>query len=60
VAAKLTEIRIDHDGDPLPAGVYALAREAGAIGGYSIHSNRLEIGGMVLLVAAVIIALAVG
>ena len=29
MAAKLTEIRIDHDGDPLPPGVYALAREDG-------------------------------
>jgi hypothetical protein len=34
VAAKLTEIRIDHNGDSLPPGVYALAREDGAIVGY--------------------------
>ena len=37
MAAKLTEIRIDHDGDPLPPGVYALAREDGAIVGYKVR-----------------------
>jgi hypothetical protein len=37
VAAKLTEIRIDHDGDPLPPGVYALAREDGAVVGYKVR-----------------------
>jgi hypothetical protein len=37
VAAKLTEIRIDHDGNPLQPGVYALAREDGAIVGYKVR-----------------------
>jgi hypothetical protein len=37
VAAKLTEIRIDHDGNPLPPGVYALARADGAIVGYKVR-----------------------
>ncbi|MCA1853267.1 MAG: hypothetical protein LC647_12965 [Beggiatoa sp.] len=31
---KLTEIRTDHEGHPLPAGVYAVAREDGSIVGY--------------------------
>jgi len=37
VAAKLTEIRIGHDGDPLPPGAYALARADGAIVGYKVR-----------------------
>jgi hypothetical protein len=37
VAAKLTEIRIDHDGNPTQPGVYALAREDGAIVGYKVR-----------------------
>jgi hypothetical protein len=37
VAAKLTETRIDHDGHPLPPGVYALARADGAIVGYKVR-----------------------
>jgi hypothetical protein len=34
MALKLTELRTDHEGDPLPPGVYAAARDDGTIAGY--------------------------
>lgn len=34
VTLKLTEIRTDHEGHPLPPGVYAVVREDGSIVGY--------------------------
>jgi hypothetical protein len=37
VALKLTETRTDHEGSPLPPGVYAAAREDGTIAGYKVR-----------------------
>ena len=33
---KLAEIRTDHEGSPLPPGVYAVATEDGSIVGYKV------------------------
>lgn len=37
VTGKLTEIRIDHHGNPLPPGVYALATDAGTTVGFKVR-----------------------
>jgi hypothetical protein len=37
MALKLTELRTDHQGDPLPPGVYGAARDDGTIAGYKVR-----------------------
>jgi hypothetical protein len=46
VSTKLTETRTDHDGDPLPAGVYAVVREDGSIAGYKTRWREEDQNGI--------------
>lgn len=44
--SKLAEIRTDHEGRPLPPGVYAVAREDGSIVGYKVRWREEDENGV--------------
>ncbi len=46
VTTKLAEIRTDHEGAPLPAGVYAVAKEDGSIVGYKVRWREEDENGV--------------
>src|SRR5919109_228084 len=46
MATKLSESRLDHRGDPLPAGVYALVDPAGEVVSYKARWRELDDNGV--------------